>query len=174
MTLRTDTTGASAPIGVILMVGAVVIVAASTSLYVSGSADVEPASPTVSFAYDHDERGAAPDVLRISHVEGDVLRADRVILIASEPVDLGGPDTEPKAPYATTGEKLTEGTDQTGVGDEWGAGEEILVGGAGDLGGVTVRIVWNPTEIDKDGAGGLEPSEVVGEDSYVIGSYTVP
>lgn len=39
---------------------------------------------------------------------------------------------------------------------------------------MTVRIVWTPTEIDEDGAGGLEPGETVGEDSSVIGSYTVP
>jgi hypothetical protein len=74
-TRRTDTTGASAPTGVTPTVGVVVIVAASTSRHVSGSADVGPASPTGSFACDHDERGAAPDVLRIDHVEGDVLRA---------------------------------------------------------------------------------------------------
>jgi hypothetical protein len=110
-TLRTDTTGGSAPVGAVLTAGAVVIVVASTGLHVSGSVDVGPASPTVSFACDHDERGA---------------------------------------------------------------GEGLPVGGAGGLEGATVRTAWTPTGTGDDGAGGPEPSEVVGEDSYVIGSYTAP
>jgi hypothetical protein len=41
------------------------------------------------------------------------------------------------------------------------------------LEGVTIRLVWNPTEVDKDEAGGKKPSELIGEDAHVLLRFTV-
>jgi hypothetical protein len=68
---------------------------------------------------------------------------------------------------------VTEGNDQVQIGETWEAGESIHLSRDGELEGVTIRLVWNPVEVDKDGAGGRDPSEVVGEDSYVLLRFTV-
>jgi hypothetical protein len=156
------------------MVSVVVLLGATLSVAFGTTVDtVQNPPPTATFEHQKFENGADDDTVEIVLTGGESLRADQLLLVASKPVDLGGPDTPPNGDYATTGEKLTEGNDQTGIGRMWEAGEPILLGANGDLEGVTIRLVWNPIEVDKDGAGGTEPSEVIGESSHVLLRFTV-
>jgi FlaG/FlaF family flagellin (archaellin) len=164
-------------IATVLLIAIILIVAGAVGhTFYDTIADGQQPAPQVAFEYDHHENGANDDTVTLTHTGGDVLMADRLILIASKPVDLGGPDEsdpKPNPGYATVGEKLTEGNDQTGIGEQWSTGESIIFGAAGDLEGTTVRLVWNPVEIDKDGFNGKRPSGVVGEDSYILYKFTI-
>jgi len=160
-------------VSTILMVALVVLLGTTLFVAFGTLADVVAEPPTAAFDHQKAENGASDDVVTVTLAHGDSLRTDRLLLVASKPVDLGGSDTAPNPSYATVGEKLSEGDDQVGVGDTWNVGESIRFGANGDLEGVTIRLVWNPTEVDKDGAGGREPSELVGEDAHVLLRFTI-
>lgn len=161
-------------ISTILMVAVVVTLAATTSAFVLdlGNEATEP-GPNVVLEDRLVDNGESDERLQLTLTHGGPVRANQVMIIASQPVDLGGPDTSPNGDYATVGEKLTEGSDQTGVGTHWEVGETILIGGVGDLEGTTIRAVWTPSEIKKDGQGGKAPSEVASESGTVIWKLTI-
>jgi flagellin-like protein len=160
-------------IATILMVAVVVVLATTISVYFYGLGNTIEPAPNAAFEQQLLDEDGPNERLEVTLTHEDGIRANRVLIVATEPVDIGGPDTDPNGGYATVGEKLTEGNDQSGVGDYWTAGETIKLGGVGDLSGITIRIVWNPTEVKKDGAGGREPSEVIGENAAVIWEHTV-
>lgn len=169
-----DRRGVTPVIGVVMMVSIAVVLGAVVAGYAFSQREhLDDPGPAVAFETELVGDGTADEALRITHDGGDAIRANRILVVATEPVDLGSEDHAPSGGYATRGEKLTEGNDQTGVGDTWESGESILVGGVGDLEGITVRIVWNPTEVEKDDAGGEEPSELVGEHSVVLFRHTI-
>jgi len=154
---------------VILLVSVTLVVGTSLSVALSSTADqVGGPTPAAAFSHEFAENGDGDDEVVLTLTHGSTLDASRVILVASKPVDLGGPDNPPNGGYATRAEKLTEGGDQVGIGPTWKSGESIRFGANGDLEGTTVRLVWNPVEIKKDDAGGREPSSVVGEESSII------
>lgn len=161
-------------ISTILLVATVVLLGATLSVAFGetvGKAQNPP--PTATFEHQKLENGADADTVEIVLTGGEPLAANQLLLVASKPVDLGGSATPPNAEYATVGEKLTEGDDQVEIGSVWETGESVLFGANGDLEGVTVRLVWNPVEVDKDGANGKKPSDVIGENSHVLLKFTV-
>lgn len=169
-----DNRGVTSGISTILMVAVVVLLGATLSVAFGETVTkAQNPPPTATFEHEKIENGANSDTVELVLTGGESLEADRLLLVASKPVDLGGSSTPPNPGYATTGEKLTEGSDQVEIGSVWEAGESILFGANGDLEAVTVRLVWNPIEVHKDGAGGTEPSDVIGENSHVLLKFTV-
>jgi flagellin-like protein len=161
-------------IAVLLMTAVAILIAATVSVFVLDiSETVDQSGPTAAFEQQLLDDGSSDERLEVTLTQGDHLRADQVMIVATEPVDLGGANADPNGGYATVGEKLTEGADQTGVGEYWTSGESILIGGVGDLSEVTVHVVWNPTEVRKDGQGGKAPSDIIGESSVILWTHTV-
>jgi hypothetical protein len=167
--------GVTAGISIIFMVAVVVVLGATLTVAFGQTVDsVQNPPPTGTFEHQKSERGADKDQLKLTLTGGEALEAKRLLIVATEPVDLGRPGHFCDS-CATTGEKLTEGDDQVRIGDTWEAGESIHLRGTGtgELEGVTIRLVWNPVEVDKDDANGREPSEIVGENSHVLLKFTV-
>lgn len=167
-------------IGVVILVGVVTILSAVVTGYAFVQQEgLQSPGPSASFEFELTERDDGTDLLLVTHTSGDPLQLDRLLLVAERPVDLGGSNNAPSQGYATTGEKLDEGNGQVGVGETWEAGEtvEVLAGdygsGPDSLDGVTLRLVWNPKEVEKDGQNGKAPSSVVGEGSAVVFRHTV-
>jgi len=160
-------------ISVILMIAVAVVIAATISAAAYDITEVTQPGPTAAFEQQLLNEDGSNERLELTLTHGDKIRADQVLIVATEPVDIGGPDTDPNGGYATIGEKLTEGDDQSGVGEYWTSGESILLGGVGDLSGTTIRVVWNPTEVQKDGENGKAPSDLIGEKSVLLWEYTV-
>ena len=167
-----DDRAVTSGIATIFMVAVVVLLGATLSVAFGATVDKPTPSPTATFEYQKHERGTSPDEVEITLTGGEPLEAKKLMVVASEPVDLGTPGNY-WSEGETTGEKVTEGNDQVQIGETWEAGESIHLSRDGELEGVTIRLVWNPVEVDKDGAGGRDPSEVVGEDSYVLLRFTV-
>jgi flagellin-like protein len=170
-----DTRAVSSVISVIIMVAIVVVLAATVSVFVLEQDDwsTEP-SPNAVFDRELLDEGKDSERLEVTHTHGNRLRANQILIVATDPVDLGGSNADPTGSYATIGEKLTEGEDQTGIGKYWEPGESILIGGVGDLSDITIRIVWNTTEVDKDDQNGKAPSDLVGKNSFILWKYTLP
>ena len=158
---------------VLLMTAVAVIIAATVTVFVYDISSATQPGPSASFEQELLDEGESDERLELTLTHGDEIRADQILIVSTEPVDIGGPDTDPNGGFATVGEKLTEGNDQSGVGDYWTAGEAILLGGVGDLSGITIRVVWNPVEVEKDGQGGRAPSELIGENSVILWEHTV-
>lgn len=163
----------SSVIAVLLMTAVTVIIAATVTVFVYDISSATQPGPSASFEQELLDEGESDERLELTLTHGDEIRADQVLIVSTEPVDIGGPDTAPNGRFATVGEKLTEGNDQSGVGDYWTAGESILLGGVEDLSGITIRVVWNPVEVRKDGEGGRAPSELIGENSVILWEHTV-
>jgi len=163
----------SSVIAVLLMTAVTVIIAATVTVFVYDISSATQPGPSASFEQQLLDESESDERLELTLTHGDEIRADQVLIVSTEPVDIGGPDTDPNDRFATVGEKLTEGNDQSGVGDYWTAGESILLGGVGDLSGITIRVVWNPVEVQKDDRGGRDPSELIGENSVILWEHTV-
>ena len=171
-------------VGLVVLVGVTAILSAVVAGYVfTQERGLQDPGPTATFEFELTEDGDGNDLLLVTHTAGDSLPLDRLLLVAEKPVDLGGSNNDPSQGYATTGEKLDEGDGQpqVGIGETWESGEtiEVLAGNyddsprADELDGVTLRLVWNPKEVDKDDQNGKAPSNVVGESSVVLFRYTV-
>jgi FlaG/FlaF family flagellin (archaellin) len=166
--------GVSTGVSVMLMVAVALVLGVTLSAAFGATAsELRNPPPTATFEHTKTENGADSDTVELTLTGGERLRADRLLLVATTPVDLGGSETPPNPGYATVGEKLTEGDDQTEIGSTWDVGETVLFGAGGDLEGETIRLVWNPVEVEKDGANGREPSDVIGENSHVLLKFTV-
>lgn len=160
-------------ISVILMIAVAVVIAATISAAAYDIPEVTQPGPTAAFEQQLLNEDGSNERLELTLTHGDKIRADQVLIVATEPVDIGGPDTDPNGGYATIGEKLTEGDDQSGVGEYWTSSESILLGGVGDLSDITIRVVWNPTEVQKDGLNGKAPSDLIGENYILLWEYKV-
>jgi FlaG/FlaF family flagellin (archaellin) len=167
-------------IGVVIIVGVTVVLSAAVAGFVfTQQRGLQSPGPTATFEFDLVENDEGNDLLLVTHSAGEPIALDKLLLVADRPVDLGGSNNDPNQDFATTGEKLDEGNGQVGVGETWEAGEtiEVLAGDYGsdpdELDGVTLRLVWNPREVDKDDQGGEAPSSVVGESSVVLFRYEV-
>ena len=171
--MANDDRAATPVIGAILMIAVVVVLATTVTVYFYSISNTTEPAPNAVFDKQLLDEGGDNERLEVTLTSGSKIRANQVLIVSTEPIDIGGPDTPPNSGFATVGEKLTEGEDQSGVGNYWTAGERIKLGREGDLSGITVRIVWNPTEIKKDDAGGQEPSELIGENAAVIWEYTI-
>lgn len=175
--------GVTPVVGLVVLVGVVAILSAVVAGYVfTQERGLQDPGPTATFEFELTEDAGGNDLLLVTHTAGDSIPLDRLLLVAEQPVDLGGSNNDPSQDYATTGEKLDEGGGQVGIGETWESGEtiEVLAGdydddssSADELDGVTLRLVWNPAEVDKDGQGGKAPSSVVGESSVVLFKHSV-
>jgi FlaG/FlaF family flagellin (archaellin) len=167
-------------VGVVMIVGVTVVLSAVVAGYgFTQQRGLQSPGPTATFEFDLVQNDDGNDLLLVTHSAGEPIALDKLLLVADRPVDLGGANNDPSQTYATTGEKLDEGNGQVGIGETWEAGEtiEVLAGdygsGPDELDGVTLRLVWNPREVDKDGQGGKAPSSVVGERSAVLFRHEV-
>lgn len=77
------------------------------------------------------------DVARITFHSGEAIRADRLLLVASKPVDIAGERTAANGNYASEAERFAESAGsnppQVGVGDNWDAGEPVWISRNGDI-----------------------------------------
>jgi flagellin-like protein len=165
---------ASSVIGTVLLVAVAVTLSAAVGGFVLSGQDTAQRAPVVAVEhqlYQNKSPSDSDDVARITFHSGDAIRADRLLVVASKPVDIAGERTAANGNYASDAERFVEsasGPPQVNVGDTWDAGEPVWISRNGDLEGVTVRIVWNPQPIE-----GQNPGTVVGEESHVIAEFTL-
>ncbi|MFB6123187.1 MAG: type IV pilin [Haloferacaceae archaeon] len=169
--------GASAVVGVALLVAVVVVVATVVSGYVLGvRSSVSSEAPAISVSErlvdDGGERTAA-----ITFEAGESIRVDRVYVVGSKPVDVGGPPGSSTAANDDPGwtskrESLAESSGdnppQVAVGETWDSGETVYVDPQGNASGVTLSLYWNTQSVD-----GVNPGTVRGENSYKIAEFTL-
>lgn len=177
---KSNSRAISSVLGIVLLVALIVILGATVGAFSLGLADeVNEVGPNAAFEYRFVDDGSGGQWLEITHNGGDPITANQVVIVASDPVDLGGSNTEPKSSAATTREKITEkppgGPPQVGIGDQWTAGESILLApGSGTLSGTTIKIVWNPEEIEKESGSASDEGEIISDQSQLLAEYTIP
>lgn len=141
--------GISPVIGVILLVGMVVILAATIGVYVLGFSDQQPeVAPQIAIVADYDTR-TTPDgeSLTLAVESGEVVERANLELIVTGAKSSGGSDAtldmdpiQTQAPtQISAGVEFTlDATHFTGI----GGGEHL------DLSEVTVRLVWQQENVD--------------------------
>lgn len=149
-------------IATILMVAIVVILAGVVGIYFGSSGTNIEQSPKVAISAQLVEPlGSCNDEVRLTHNGGDPVRSENLLLVTNQEVDIGSASgTPPNCPtYSTTRERVTEGTDQAGIGETWTAGESFRFG-SNNLEGTSVKLVWNPERVID---AGTDPNSDFGE-----------
>jgi hypothetical protein len=156
------------------MIAVVVILGSAVGAFVFGFGDQQTPAPSVSVSHQTVADGSERTIA-VSLEAGDAVETDKLYVIASKDVDIGGaPGTSTPANenFASSLEKFTESSGssppQVGIGDTWEAGETIYLDPVGAADGVTVAIYWNTDSVE-----GVNPGTVSGEDSYKIAEFTV-
>ncbi|WP_324664978.1 type IV pilin [Haloarcula sediminis] len=167
--------GMASLIGVLLMVGVVVVVAATMTVFVFdiGSGVSSPA-PTAETDYelvaDGDERTIA-----ITLTAGDAIATEKLYVVGSKDIDIGGApgsDTPALEEHASELETFTESSGdnspQVGIGETWDAGETVYIDPVDGVDGVRITIYWTSETVE-----GINPGQPEGEHSYKISEFTV-
>jgi len=162
--MRIHSNRAVAPvIATILMVAIVVILAGVVGIYFGSSGTDIEQSPNVAISAQLVEplSDDCDDEVRLTHNGGDPIRAENLLLVTDQEVDIGSASgTPPNCPdYSTTRERVTEGEDQAGIGEAWTAGESFRFG-SNNLDGTSVKLVWNPERVAD---AGTDPNSDFGE-----------
>lgn len=177
--MRSDIPGdgraASAVVGLVLLVAIVVIISTTVSAFVlSRGSDVPPPSPTISVSHTTVDDGGDATVA-VTLEGGDAVRTDRLYVIGSKPLDIGGPPSDAhsaKEKHASERERFTESSGdnppQVGIGETWEAGETVHLDPEGTADGVQIRIYWNTRPVQ-----GVNPGTVEGKDAYKIAEFVV-
>lgn len=167
--------GVASLIGVLLMVGVVVIVAATMTVFVFDiGSGLESEAPNIDTDYglvtDGSERTIA-----ITLSAGDAVDTDQLYVVGSDDLDIGGPpesSTPAQERYASERETFTESSGenppQVGIGETWDAGETVYVDPVGSVKGVRVGIYWTTGPVE-----GINPGRPEGEHSHKISGFTV-
>jgi hypothetical protein len=167
--------GVAPIIAVTLLVALVVVLVTTVSAFVlTDESDIPPPAPQISVSEttvpDGDERTIA-----VTLEAGDPVATDRLYVIGSKPLDIGGPPdsgTPANEAYASDRENFVEASGdnppQVGIGDRWESGETIYLDPEGSARGVTVEIYWNTEPIQ-----GVNPGTVEGDDAYLIAEFRV-
>ncbi|GAB3315445.1 type IV pilin [Haloplanus rallus] len=165
----------SAVIGLVLLVAVAVVLSATVTGYVlSEGSDVPPPSPRISVSHTTVDDGGDATVA-VTLEDGDAVRTNRLYVIGSKPLDIGGPPGDSQSAdeaYASDRENVIESSGgrppQVGIGETWEAGETVYLDPKGDADGVRVRIYWNTQPIQ-----GVNPGTVTGDDAYQLAEFTV-
>lgn len=167
--------GVASLVGVLLMVAVLVVVAASMTFFVFDiGAGLQSEAPNVDVDYglvaDGTERTIA-----ITLAAGDAVATDRLYVVGSKDVDMGGApgsSTPANDQFASPLEKFTESNagnpPQVGIGPTWDAGETVYVDPVGSVDGVTITIYWTSESVE-----GVNPGQPEGEYSYKLREFTV-
>jgi len=167
--------GVASLVGVVLMVGVLVVVTATMAVFVldigSGlESDVPKADIDDELVTD-----GAEQTIAITLSAGDAVATDRLYVVGSKEVDMGGPPgsaTPANDRFASPLEKFTESNPgnppQVGIGPTWEAGETVYVDPRGSVDGVTVTIYWTSRSVE-----GVNPGQPDGEYSYELAEFTV-
>jgi FlaG/FlaF family flagellin (archaellin) len=167
---------ATSVVGTVYLVGIVVVLAGTASVFVLGfGSPATEAAPQVTVSHATVEHGGDP-LVAVTLEAGDSVRADRLYVVASDPVDIGGgpgsgvvANDDPG--WTSERERFDESSDgdpQVGVGETWDAGETAYLDPAGALEGLTVGIYWTDDAVE-----GVNPGTVEGENTYKIAKFTV-
>lgn len=172
--MKSDSRGVSSVVAVVLMVAVVVILGSAVGAFVFGLGDQQTPAPSISVSHQTVVDGSERTIA-VTLEAGDAVQTDKLYVIASKDIDIGGPpgsSTAANEGFASNLEKFTESSGsnppQVGIGDTWEAGETIYLDPIGSADGVTVGIYWNTDPVD-----GVNPGTVSGEDSYKIAEFTV-
>lgn len=167
--------GVASLIGILLMVGVVVIIAGTMTVFVfdigSGVSSPAPKAETdYELVADGDERTVA-----ITLSAGDAIATEKLYVVGSKALDIGGApgsDTPAQEQYASELENFTESSGgnppQVGIGETWDAGETVYVDPEGSVDGVRITIYWTSESVE-----GINPGRPNGEHSYKISEFTV-
>jgi flagellin-like protein len=169
---RFDRRAVSSVLAVLLLVAVVIVLATTTSGYVlDRDTEVPPPAPQISVSHDTVSVGG-DDLVAVTLDGGDVVRIDRLYLVGSKPLDVGGAPgggTLATEADASRRERLAEaqggGPPQVGIGETWDAGETISLDPVGDADGVTVRVYWSTRPI--------EDGTITDDHAYEIVEFTV-
>jgi flagellin-like protein len=170
-----DGRGVTPVIAVILLVAIVVVLVTTVSGFVlTNQTDVPPPAPGISVSHttvlDGGERTVA-----VTLESGDTVAIDRLYVIGSKPLDIGGPPgsgTPADDQYASSRESFVEASGnnppQVGIGPEWESGETVYLDPEGSVQGVTIKIYWNTEPVK-----GINPGTIEGDDAYLIAKFRV-
>jgi flagellin-like protein len=160
-------------ISTILLVAIVVILSSTIAIFVLDiGSDVQTEQPYIEVsgefveAIDDGEKAVA-----ITLVSGTAVQTDRLYVIGSQQIDIGGPpsgtDQQANDAYASDREKFTESSGgrspQVGIGDSWEAGETVYVDPKGSADHLTISIYWTSKPVE-----GVNPGTPKGQNSYKL------
>jgi len=167
-----ESRGATSVIGIILLVGLAVIIAATVTVLALGLTDnAEDETPVFSVSYDLVDDGSGGSVVAVTHASGDSVEAGNLYVVGSKDVDIGAAPGEPGGAndqWASERERFDEGSDQVGVGDRWEAGETVYLDPVGGVDGVTIRFAWSKEDVQSQ-----NPGLPRGENSFVVAKFTI-
>lgn len=144
---REQNRGVSPAIGVVLLIGIAVTLAATIGVFALGFSDQQPTTaPQVAIVADYSERTTGNgEYLNLSFESGDTVYRDNLSVVISGAKSSDGTDTtldtDPIQAQAST--RITSGTQITihqGQFTGIGSGNHL------DLSDATLRLVWNPSD----------------------------
>ena len=162
-------------IATILMVAIVVILAGVVGIYFGSSGTDIEQSPNVAISAQLVEPvGSCDDEVRLTHNGGDPIRAENLLLVTDQEVDIGSASVKsPNCGFSTTRERViegraTEGVDQAGIGETWTTGESFRFG-SNNLDGTAVKLVWNPERVADAGTDqNSDFGEINSDTAYIL------
>lgn len=176
-----DTKGVSPVIGVVLLVGITLLLAAVTGTMAFGLSDTTEKPPTTAFSTEFHEKEPkmAGDAVEITPIGGNSLDASNILIRSTKPIDLGGckytfgswggPPSSCDPDHISWGDKRTQGPGQfqaDGAGDQWTSGESVFVGACDEFDTDLDGRAAGPQDSDADG----NPGDcVTGSDGSLAG-----
>lgn len=167
--------GVAPVIAVTLLVAVVLVLVTTVSAFVlTDQSDVPPPAPQISVSHTTVPDGGERTIA-VTLSAGDAVSTDRLYVIGSNPLDIGGAPGSGSAAaerFASARETFVESPDddppQVGIGEQWESGETIYLDPVGTVDGVTVKIYWNTQPVQ-----GVNPGTVEGDDAYLIAKFRV-
>ncbi len=142
---RTDESGVSPVIGIVLMVAITVLLAATVAAFVFGFDDKAQSadSPTVALGFDYDAGGGSHDSLTIHHQSGNAVALDNLYVQISD-AKCAGSGTPPNGRYNVADEYSLSGELKAGMTLTVDESEPVGSCSASrlDLSDATVAVVW--------------------------------
>jgi FlaG/FlaF family flagellin (archaellin) len=168
--------GVTSTVGTVLMVATALLAAALVGVVVFDLDPRQEPAPQVVLSHELVDDGGEQSVA-VTMESGDAVRVDRLYVVGSVDLDVGGPpdaagNRGADERFASERERFDESSGgrppQAGTGETWDAGETVYLDPVGSADGVTVTIYWS-----SDPIAGVNPGTVTGEDTYEIASFTV-
>jgi flagellin-like protein len=135
------TRGVAPVVGVILMVGITVLLAATAAYFVTDLGQSQADPPTASFSFDYDASGAS-ESLTITHTSGDTLGSEELLVVLADAEMPTATDPNGEYTFATLSSTVSAGS-TVGAGDQAVVETSGVMGsGTLGLGDATVSLVW--------------------------------